>query len=320
MVPELILYDSICEDQDTSAAGGLEFMVSAERQSIDSTRFKKFVAKSGGDTLYWYSGSKSQNILTYFKMVSQAVSPDTTAYDVIYLNTQGHDSIQDYYWLTNGQFTKAQSRSILYKNGKLERIYRFDDPTDLSDTTSVMVFYRHQGSLDSMVQYSIQNNAQTVMSKTIHNYQSGRLVSLDIFLNLQASGNLLQVAKQELRYNTAGKVDEVLSFNGFGSNNLSFTKTTKYYQRKPLDLEERNSAKRAMPWSVYPNPVSEYLQISGESDAEKFEIYGNGGELVDIGLIGEDQKVNVQNLLEGFYIINLKSGDTGWHSLKFRRM
>ncbi len=54
--------------------------------------------------------------------------------------------------------------------------------------------------------------------------------------------------------------------------------------------------------SIYPNPVSEQLNISGTSDNSQFEIYSLSGVKVKSGL---GNSINVSNLTEGIFFINI---------------
>jgi hypothetical protein len=56
--------------------------------------------------------------------------------------------------------------------------------------------------------------------------------------------------------------------------------------------------------TVYPNPVSDILYISGISSATDFEIYNAVGQKVDEGKTSD--KVNVHHLIKGIYFIQIK--------------
>lgn len=66
-------------------------------------------------------------------------------------------------------------------------------------------------------------------------------------------------------------------------------------------------------FSLYPNPSSDYIQISGLQKNESYSIYSIVGTLVKSGLIPDDKKINIQGLTKGNYY--LKLDDRGF--LKF---
>ncbi|MBW4968515.1 T9SS type A sorting domain-containing protein, partial [Pseudoalteromonas sp. CR1] len=47
---------------------------------------------------------------------------------------------------------------------------------------------------------------------------------------------------------------------------------------------------------VYPNPTSDYFQISGLIDIENYSIYNNLGAKIKTGKISNQEKIDIQNL------------------------
>ena len=66
-----------------------------------------------------------------------------------------------------------------------------------------------------------------------------------------------------------------------------------------------NEAKENLSINIYPNPVSDILNISGISQETDFEIYNAAGQKVNSGKVS-DNKVNVHKLLKGIYFIKIK--------------
>jgi hypothetical protein len=60
---------------------------------------------------------------------------------------------------------------------------------------------------------------------------------------------------------------------------------------------------------IYPNPASDMIHISGVSKSATFEIYNMVGQRVSEGKM-VDQKVSVQGLLKGEYVIGIKDKET----------
>lgn len=69
-----------------------------------------------------------------------------------------------------------------------------------------------------------------------------------------------------------------------------------------LDLNEVNKNKEI---NIYPNPVSDILNISGISSGNDFEIYNTVGQKISEGKILEN-KVNVHHLIKGTYFLQIK--------------
>jgi len=71
-----------------------------------------------------------------------------------------------------------------------------------------------------------------------------------------------------------------------------------------LTLGVEESGKSVKP-EIYPNPASDILNISGISEATDYEIYNVLGQKAGEGKVS-DHKVNLSNLSEGIYFIQLK--------------
>ncbi len=66
--------------------------------------------------------------------------------------------------------------------------------------------------------------------------------------------------------------------------------------------------------SIYPNPTTEYLNINSASKISAVQIFDISGKKVNAELV--DNKVNVQNLAKGSYVIKITDG-SGTTSQKF---
>lgn len=73
-----------------------------------------------------------------------------------------------------------------------------------------------------------------------------------------------------------------------------------------LDLNE-NSLKKV---KLFPNPTTDYLQISGLKNTENYRIYNVIGLEVSKGTISIDEKINVKNYFNGLYFLKLENGNT----------
>ncbi|WP_282030832.1 T9SS type A sorting domain-containing protein [Winogradskyella eximia] len=59
---------------------------------------------------------------------------------------------------------------------------------------------------------------------------------------------------------------------------------------------------------IYPNPSSGFLQISGLQKEEKYKIYSTLGTKISEGIISNNQKIDIQNLTSGVYLLKFENG------------
>ena len=67
-----------------------------------------------------------------------------------------------------------------------------------------------------------------------------------------------------------------------------------------------NETEKTKEINIYPNPVSDILNISGISSETDFEIYNSVGQKVSSGKI-KDDKIDVRQLLKGVYFIQINN-------------
>jgi hypothetical protein len=72
-----------------------------------------------------------------------------------------------------------------------------------------------------------------------------------------------------------------------------------------LSLETTEGNK---PIEIYPNPSSDFIQISNLNSNEKYAIYNSVGQKVRSGIVSKNDKIDIQNLTNGFYYIKLENG------------
>ena len=61
--------------------------------------------------------------------------------------------------------------------------------------------------------------------------------------------------------------------------------------------------------SVYPNPASDFIQISGLKNPVNYSIYSISGSVLRKGVVEKSKKINVQNLAVGTYFIILDDSE-----------
>ncbi|WP_418513841.1 T9SS type A sorting domain-containing protein [Corallibacter sp.] len=62
--------------------------------------------------------------------------------------------------------------------------------------------------------------------------------------------------------------------------------------------------------TVFPNPSSDYIKISGLTTSESYSVYNLLGAEVKRGTIVADEKINIQNLKNGVYFVKLENDDS----------
>ncbi|QQY83756.1 T9SS type A sorting domain-containing protein [Tamlana sp. s12] len=65
--------------------------------------------------------------------------------------------------------------------------------------------------------------------------------------------------------------------------------------------------------SLYPNPSSDFIQVSGLNKTVDYRIYSVLGSEVGSGTVFENKKIGIANLINGIYFLKLESG----HTIKF---
>lgn len=58
-------------------------------------------------------------------------------------------------------------------------------------------------------------------------------------------------------------------------------------------------------FSVYPNPANDYISLSGLSNPWDYELYTISGQLVKQGVVKENERIDLQSLDLGTYILKL---------------
>ena len=98
---------------------------------------------------------------------------------------------------------------------------------------------------------------------------------------------------------------------GPAGNNSNFIGIDTFSVVRPaLAVSNVNKAKV----SIYPNPTTDYLNVSSASKISNVEVYDISGKRVKAELV--DNKVDVQNLAKGSYVIKITDG-SGSTSQKF---
>ncbi|WP_338732305.1 T9SS type A sorting domain-containing protein [Mangrovimonas cancribranchiae] len=69
-----------------------------------------------------------------------------------------------------------------------------------------------------------------------------------------------------------------------------------------LDLSDRIK--------IYPNPSSDFIQISGLNKSEKYNLYDIQGKKISNGIIPDNKKIEIRNLKNGLYFLQFENRGT----------
>jgi hypothetical protein len=61
---------------------------------------------------------------------------------------------------------------------------------------------------------------------------------------------------------------------------------------------------------VFPNPSSDFIEITGLTAIEDYRIYNTLGQEVKKGIVLENKKIDIQSLTNGIYFLKFKNGNT----------
>ena len=70
------------------------------------------------------------------------------------------------------------------------------------------------------------------------------------------------------------------------------------------EFELENSIK------LFPNPSSEFIEISGLTENEKYSIYNILGSEIENGIISNNEQIDIRNIAKGLFFLKFKNGTT----------
>ena len=138
--------------------------------------------------------------------------------------------------------------------------------------------------------------------------------SKTIVIETEAAENIENVKSKILEKQSLSIEQLQLSFNG---NILENNKKISDYsiskesvlQMNILTTSKKDILKKST-IKLYPNPSTDFVQISGIDKKEYYFIYNTAGTIVSEGSIINNQKINIKNLSSGMYFLNLTNGLT----------
>jgi hypothetical protein len=85
-----------------------------------------------------------------------------------------------------------------------------------------------------------------------------------------------------------------------------------YYIQTSINstLNTNNHDQNKLITTLFPNPSSDFVQVSGLEKNESFEIYNILGIKMKSGKVSNNQKIDIQNFLTGVYFLKFDHGNT----------
>lgn len=105
-------------------------------------------------------------------------------------------------------------------------------------------------------------------------------------------------------------VNKLLNEIGSIDDNGSFVNSSRitYNYDNSIVLSTENFKTNSGKVKIFPNPSKDFIQVLGLSETENYEVYSIVGAKVNDGVINNNEKINIQNLTNGFYFFKFKDG------------
>ncbi|MBK7225804.1 MAG: T9SS type A sorting domain-containing protein [Saprospiraceae bacterium] len=56
---------------------------------------------------------------------------------------------------------------------------------------------------------------------------------------------------------------------------------------------------------IYPIPANDYIQVKSNDSGREYKIFNSEGKLVKAGIVSQNDKIDIKNLMSGFYKLQL---------------
>ncbi|MDC1226196.1 T9SS type A sorting domain-containing protein [Algibacter sp.] len=147
--------------------------------------------------------------------------------------------------------------------------------------------------------FSVGGNNGTILQLSTGGASTGITIS---------SGSTIEIIVSNLMTNPS--TADSYTFNwktaessGTATENFSATIDYSTLSTEDLTLNSKNI-------NIYPNPSSDFIQISGLTKTEKYILYNTIGTTINSGNISENEKIDIKNLTNGLYFLKFENGNT----------
>lgn len=143
--------------------------------------------------------------------------------------------------------------------------------------------------------------------KTEYNYDTSKIMS--DYANPFKDKTGIDYFFEEFPY-----VNKIVSENEYNYNNSTSSYEndyrTTYDYNNSITLSTENFEKSNVVVKVFPNPSKNFIQVSGLTETENYELYSILGTKIIKGNITDNEKIDTQNLSKGLYFLKFKNGNT----------
>ena len=91
---------------------------------------------------------------------------------------------------------------------------------------------------------------------------------------------------------------------------VSDYKAAAIWQNFKFGALSTDSFKQDTKLRTYPNPTTNYINISGLTRTENYSLFSDLGAKISIGSVSNNEKIDIQNLINGIYFIKLEDGNS----------
>ncbi|WP_159086018.1 T9SS type A sorting domain-containing protein [Flavobacterium faecale] len=109
-------------------------------------------------------------------------------------------------------------------------------------------------------------------------------------------------------------ISKVLSSDNFTYNtttsSFEFNRTTTYNYDTVIVLSKEDFILPNQVVKVFPNPTSDFVQISGLTKIQNYEIYNVLGAQLKKGTVNNNEDIDLQNFKNGLYFLKFNNGNT----------
>lgn len=194
-------------------------------------------------------------------------------------------------------FSTVNSEANLYINGVLDAT-ETGVTLDISGAGAGIGYngsdYVFNGSIDDLRIWNVVRSENEIFTN-INICLNGSEIGLYAFYNFnEGSGTVVN----DLTNN---------NFNGTLLNMDSVTDWISYDNCSTLSIDEQTPNSTI---TLFPNPSSDFIQISGLSAIENYRIYNVIGTEIINGITTNNEKINIQNINSGLYFLKFENGNT----------
>jgi len=212
----------------------------------------------------------------------------------------------------------------LYWSSELDgNIYKIDlSSSSFNQTTLIYTNKPNHLAIHGDDLYIAENGAVTKMSLSNPAATTDVITGLNVILELVIHGDDLYIAdgfilkKADL---SASSITASVVIQGLGfPRGLAFYNDDLYIAEANANkisklvppMLSTSQLRTEAPIKIDPVPTTDFIQISGLKQVQKYQIYNTTGILIRSGIIANNDRINVENLDKGLYLLKIDNKQT----------